>query len=414
MIIFTAILIAATCVLGWLGCKTIYMANEQETETVYRIAGSVLSQYPYAEDVLVDAVMNPLDNGKKQGEQIMSHYGYDNDAPLPSTYRKILTIYISCLVLILFLVLSYTFIFAGLIRRKKKIFDNNMLDILDKCLSEDYSFIEDEKILSTFDDSRFVDLLIKTAEKLKLKTDYLNEERDNTKSLVTDISHQLKTPISTMSSCFDMYVEADGEKEKAEFLTRSRMQIEKLKNLTASLVNISRLENKMITLNKEQITLTELLVNAVNTVYHKASAKDIELITEDFDDITLYMDKKWTAEAIANVLDNAVKYSPCKSAITIRIHKLFSFVRLEIEDEGPGIPKNEITYIFKRFFRGKNETVQQEEGSGIGLYLSRKILEEQNGSISVHTPAKRQQNKGAETCRTFGPGSVFILHLPLE
>lgn len=296
--------------------------------------------------------------------------------------------------------------------QKKKTSDSNILNILDKCLSEDYSFIDDGKILLSFEDPRIADLLIKTAEKLKLKTDYLNEEQDNTKSLVTDISHQLKTPISAMSACFDMYVEADSENEKAEFLSRSRLQMDKLKNLAASLVNISRLENKMITLNKEEVSLTELLVNAVNTVYHKASSKGTELITEDFDDITLNMDKKWTAEAIANVLDNAVKYSPCGSTVTIRIHRLFSFARVEIEDEGPGIPKNEITYIFKRFFRGENEHIRNEEGSGIGLYLSRKILEEQGGGISVRTPVKNRPN--SITDAHCSAGSIFVLHLPLR
>ena len=107
MIIFTAAAIAATCILGGLGCKATYMAYNQERETVYSIAGNVLSQYPRAEGALADAVMNPQEQTKKRGAKIMSRYGYDNDAPLSASYRKTLAIYGTCLILMLLLILCY-------------------------------------------------------------------------------------------------------------------------------------------------------------------------------------------------------------------------------------------------------------------------------------------------------------------
>lgn len=70
------------------------------------------------------------------------------------------------------------------------------------------------------------------------------------------------------------------------------------------------------------------------------------------DSLPLYLDRKWTAEALANIFDNAVKYSPAGSVITVRLHQLFSYVRIEIEDAGIGIPKEEYNKIFKRFYRG--------------------------------------------------------------
>ena len=127
--------------------------------------------------------------------------------------------------------------------------------------------------------------------------------------------------------------------------------------------------------------------------------KNIEIVTSEFEDIPLYLDLKWTVEAIANILDNAIKYSQCGSDIQIRVQKLYSFVRVEIEDKGIGIPKEEQNKIFTRFYRGNNDIVKNQEGSGIGLYLSRSILEEQGGTVSVRS--------------CLGKGSIFVIQLPL-
>jgi signal transduction histidine kinase len=216
--------------------------------------------------------------------------------------------------------------------------------------------------------------------------------------LVTDISHQLKTPVSALKTCFDMYLQSDSEKEKAEFLNRSLVQMDKLESLISSLVNISRLESSMITLQKEKCLISEILIGAVDSVYHKAFQKGILLETFDFDDCGLTLDKKWTIEAIANILDNSIKYSPANSKIQITLTKLYSFLRIEISDEGIGIPKDEKNLIFKRFYRGNSAIVKENDGSGVGLYLTRKILEDQGGTISVtdNNPV----------------GSIFIIQLP--
>ena len=156
----------------------------------------------------------------------------------------------------------------------------------------------------------------------------------------------------------------------------------------------------MITLNPEKTALTDILVGAVNTVYHKASGKNIEIVTEDFEDVKVNVDRKWTVEALANILDNGIKYSPAGSTISIRVNKLFSFVRIEIQDQGIGIPREERNRIFSRFYRGSDETVKKQEGSGVGLYLTRRILEDQRGTVSVRSSA--------------GEGSTFAVQLPLD
>lgn len=210
----------------------------------------------------------------------------------------------------------------------------------------------------------------------------LVEEKENTKGLVTDISHQLKTPVAALElSCELLQDETLDEKERREFLERSGRETRRLGQLVETLSNLSRLEADMITLSPKEADLKETLIRAVNGVYMKAEKKEIEIELRDFAAVRIVHDVRWTAEAVSNVLDNAVKYSPPGTKIQIRVNTLVSYVVIEVEDEGIGIPKSEYAEVFKRFYRGRCAAVEKEEGAGVGLYLVRKILEGQGGSV---------------------------------
>jgi signal transduction histidine kinase len=245
---------------------------------------------------------------------------------------------------------------------------------------------------------------------LQLKDDNLQKEKEETKALVTDISHQLKTPVTSLKMCSSLLSDASLEpEERQEFLYRLSDQIDHLEILTKALINISRMETGMITIKKEMYRITDTITKAVNQVYLKAEAKDIRIMMEassdhELEKLVLLHDPKWTAEAIANVLDNGIKYSASGTKLLIRMSKQVSFLRIEIEDEGIGIAKEEYHQIFKRFYRGKSEVVANAEGSGIGLYLSRKIIEEQGGSITVTSADKGSDQKN---------GSIFVVQLRL-
>lgn len=210
----------------------------------------------------------------------------------------------------------------------------------------------------------------------------LVEEKENTKELVTDISHQLKTPVAALGICIELLEDMKiTEEEKREFLSRCKKEIEKLNYLMGTLMNLSRLEADMIQICPQNAGLKETLIRAVNGVYLKASEKNIEIEMAEMKEIFLPHDVRWTAEAVSNVLDNAVKYSPQGSKILIRVEPQVSYVFIEIEDEGIGISKEEYPNIFKRFYRGKRPEVEQQEGAGVGLYLVRQIFEDQGGSV---------------------------------
>jgi signal transduction histidine kinase len=212
----------------------------------------------------------------------------------------------------------------------------------------------------------------------------LREEEKNTKTLITDISHQLKTPLASLRMCRELAA-ADQltEEERREFQEQEGREIEKLTALLQELVNLSRLETNMIQLKPAGGSLKKTIAGAVSQVYVKARNKEIEIQADIDGDLVIRHDAKWTEEAIVNILDNAVKYSKEHTVVTVRAKPLIRNVLIEIEDEGIGIRKTELPKIYQRFYRGNDAAKMAKDGAGVGLYLARMILERQGGTISA-------------------------------
>lgn len=169
--------------------------------------------------------------------------------------------------------------------------------------------------------------------------------------------------------------------------------------LLDELVKLSRLEHHMIEMSPVKQDIKETVAGAVSQVYGKAKGRQIEIQVDIDETPAILHDRKWTAEALSNVLDNAIKYSEEQSTIFLRVKQLTTNVLIEIEDSGMGIEKQELHQIFKRFYRGKKAEEKVSDGVGVGLYLTRMILEQQSGTIM----AKRKN----------GGGSIFLITLPL-
>lgn len=227
----------------------------------------------------------------------------------------------------------------------------------------------------------------------------LRREEQETKALITDISHQLKTPVASLKMSYEIVDSTELSREETrEFQEKEREDVDRLARLLEAFTQMSKLETGMIRLCPQKASLQKTLAKAVAGVYVKAMEKGISIETQEFDDILICHDPGWTAEAFANVLDNGVKYVPSGTRITIRVTKMASLVMVEMEDEGPGIPAKERNRIFQRFYRGESESVRRKEGSGVGLYLTRQILERQGGTVCV-------KNGG-------NGGSNFVMTLP--
>lgn len=233
------------------------------------------------------------------------------------------------------------------------------------------------------------------------------KEAEKTKRLVTEISHQLKTPITALKSNMDVLQREEiTDEEKREFTNRIALQIMGLEKLTGSLVNISRMETGMIEIKKENAPIFNTILEAVNRIYTKAEEKKIEISlggVEGLEEIMIPHDRKWLCEALLNLLDNGIKYSPEGSSIEISLKKRNSFFRIEVKDQGIGISKEEYHKVFGRFYRGDSKVVQNTEGSGIGLYLARNIVEQHHGMLFIGKASARNQI-----------GSKFVMQIPKE
>lgn len=230
-----------------------------------------------------------------------------------------------------------------------------------------------------------------------LSRENLNREKENVKSLVSDISHQTKTPMTNIrlyASLLGELIEAETgmqrQEEAAVMIGELARQTEKLEFLIQALTKMSRLESNIVEVRPEQQPITPLLRDVVVEAAIKADGKNITIRNVYAGEAFACFDYKWTKEALGNVLDNAVKYSPPGSTVTLSVLEYEMYLAVSVRDEGRGIREEEIPKIFGRFYRA--EEVSQEEGVGIGLYLTREILRKENGYVKV----KSQLEKGSE------------------
>lgn len=221
----------------------------------------------------------------------------------------------------------------------------------------------------------------------------VTESYRNLAALVSDIAHQCKTPLTAVS----MYAEMLPPSAEAEAIGR---QTGKLQFLLDALVKLSRCEGGLIEENVHPvIELVETLTaQALSAVVPAAEKKGIVFSVEIPGGQAAFFDLRWTAEAVGTILDNGVKYAPENSKITVAAHRYETYVRLDILDEGPGIPEEEQSEIWKRFYRGK--TNRNTSGVGIGLTLCRMIVQAQGGRVLC-------QNREGTGCR-------FSIFLPTE
>ncbi|MGN1141523.1 MAG: sensor histidine kinase [Oliverpabstia sp.] len=228
----------------------------------------------------------------------------------------------------------------------------------------------------------------------------LAQEENSTKVLITDISHQLKTPLASIKMSHELALSTDlSEKERQSFMETETREILKMEVLLDELVRLSHLENSMIQIKCEKCSMKKTIREAVSQIYMKANTKQIKICVDMEQDVEIMHDHKWTVEALVNILDNAIKYSPQRTMVMIHVSFLVNHVLIQVEDEGIGIPDGELHEIFKRFYRGSNTRNTVKEGAGVGLYLSRSIIEQQGGSVV----AKRKN----------GRGTIFQIMFPL-
>lgn len=270
-----------------------------------------------------------------------------------------------------------------IIRRYKKYMQDmtdSLLQALDRAISghiQDTAFDESMNSAITERLNRMVQIWSR-------QRDTAQEERDTVKALISDISHQVRTPLSNILIYSHLLKEQPLDKESSLLAGKIQKHSEKLEFFMKELVKSSCAEKAFITLQPERLDAKVLIAMACQAAELGALKKKILIKTKAPEgEILCYADKKWTVEALENVLENAVKYSPEGSVITIEIKIYESFVCMTVRDQGIGIREEEQGRIFERFFRSKD--VKDQPGFGIGLYLAREVLSKQGGYMKVRS-----------------------------
>ena len=292
-------------------------------------------------------------------------------------------------------VLSCVACFVALVRRKLTLFSDLFCRTLDDMLSGNI-----EPLQMTEEESLFYKInyrLGRLYEVMQENKNSIAKERADLQELISDISHQVKTPIANLKMINNTLLENEVPPQKQkEFLTAQASQLDKLDFLMQAMIKTSRLETGVISLEQKQQPVYDTLAAALGGILLNAEKKKIDVQVECPEHLDARHDRKWTSEALFNILDNAVKYTPAGGQIRVSVEGWEMYVKIDIADTGIGISEQHQGTIFKRFYR--EDAVHDVDGIGIGLYLAREIVTLQGGYIRVAS----EVGKGS----TF---SVFLL-----
>ena len=401
---------------------------EKITEDRYKhdaaVVGYLLEKYPQDREIIVKSVIGDNNKYIESGANTLAKYGYTSETSylIDKSENKVKMMIIffvfsfavfSIIILIIAIkAMGYVLkIFESMYYKMKNIFNtvdnikhsntlNKNDNKTDNALQERESIENDSVDLNKYNENLLcrINMISEKAERnMRINMRKIENEKENVKSLVTDISHQLKTPLANVELYNTLLAEEGiSDEERLEFLETEGTAIEKLKMLVDSLINISRLEADMISIDKKEENLKECIESAISSVKADAAKKNITIKNDIKEDCILAIDRKWTTEAIFNLLDNAVKYTAPNGKINLSLDNGINYFALNIEDNGIGIDSSEYNDIFKRFYRSRNDIVQNEKGSGVGLYLVRKIMNLQDGNVMVSSEK--------------GKGSTFTLY----
>ena len=227
----------------------------------------------------------------------------------------------------------------------------------------------------------------------------IEEQRTDLQGMISDISHQVKTPAANLKMAATLLLEQELPRtQQIDHLQSMIVQLDKLDFLMNTMVKSSRLETGAISLEKQRLPIYETLALALGSIFLKAEEKHLHVIVDCPEELTVPHDSKWTSEAVFNILENAVKYTPAGGTIRVGVVRWEAYTKIDIADTGRGIAESAQGAIFKRFYR--EPEVHNIEGIGIGLYLAREIISRQGGSIKVTSVA--------------GNGATFTVFLPNE
>ena len=353
-----------------------------------KIAGiidDVLEKYP---DIEKREIVEILNSSDKTNNEILREYAIelDKDSVIlenNTDFQKFIIIDINTLILFI-LILSIIF-FEYNHSESKKI--NEITKYIEEINRGNYKLNKEE---NTEDElSILKNELYKITIMLKEVAENSQKDKTTLKDSLSDISHQIKTPITSILIMLDNILSDENMPEdiKKDFIKDIKREIINIKFLVESILKLSKIDSNSIKFIKKEVFIKDIINEAVKNVSMLSELKNIEIIVSGDDSIKTICDLKWQVEAITNILKNCIEHSYENRKIYINYNQNNMYTELKIEDNGTGIDAKDLPHIFERFYKGKNSS---SDSVGIGLALSKSIIESNNGYIQVDS----KLNKG--------------------
>lgn len=354
-------------------------------QKIVGIIDNVLEKYP---DIEKREIVEILNSSDKTNNEILREYGIelDKDSVIlenNTDFQKFIIIDISTLILFI-LILSIIF-FKYNHSESKKI--NEITKYIEEINRGNYKLNIEE---NTEDElSILKNELYKITIMLKEVAENSQKDKTTLKDSLSDISHQIKTPITSILIMLDNILSDENMPEdiKKDFIKDIKREIVNIKFLVESILKLSKIDSNSIKFIKKEVLIKDIINEAVKNVSMLSELKNIEIIVSGDDSIKTICDLKWQVEAITNILKNCIEHSYENRKIYINYNQNNMYTELKIEDNGTGIDAKDLPHIFERFYKGKNSS---SDSVGIGLALSKSIIESNNGYIQVDS----KLNKG--------------------
>nr|WP_301335132.1 HAMP domain-containing sensor histidine kinase [Holtiella tumoricola] len=235
--------------------------------------------------------------------------------------------------------------------------------------------------------SIFEDQIYKTTLALRESKEEQEKEKLNLARNIADISHQLKTPLTSMGIMTDLLLDSEVDEQNRYFIDQLNMQIERLSGLVQVLLKLAQFDAGTVKLKRQEIAIPSFIEEVVEMLEGPIKKKEIQ-IQQDGEESYFVGDRNWTYEAIHNILYNCVQHSPQGAMIKIEWSQNPIYTEIIIQDQGGGISIEDLPHIFTRFYKGKNAS---KESIGIGLAMAKTIIEKQNGAIKVENVGEGAQ-----------------------
>lgn len=362
------------------------------------IAGRILSKYPEAAgDIITVFTKGADDREVKASSSVLSDYGYDEKLDayknpavnkfLNDTSFKMSVFLIISIAAIYFIVINE---FSGIFKKVRE-FSSAAEDIVEGNFERKFPDIHEGDFYILGCEFNVM------AKRLKETLKRLHDDKVYLQDAISDISHQLKTPLSAVIM-FNSLMEDDENmeiEERTKMLEESDSQLSRMEWLIKSLLKLARIDAGAVVFKRDENNLSKTIESAISPIEIKASEKGQEIVVTGKKDIMLRHDPDWLSEAITNIIKNAVEHTPHGGRIEVSTLETPLSVQVFIKDNGEGIKKDELPKIFKRFYKGENSV--NPSSIGIGLALTKSIIEGQMGSITVAS----EEEKGTQFNITF-------------